>query len=141
MEFFLNGERVLMLAGECWYINANLPHKVENRGEANRVHLVVDCVVDDWLRSLVASASSRIESPIERAKDSINASSPEALQEFCSLVFADIALQERLRQVADKELFIDLVVRLGEESGCSFNADDVKDALREKRQAWIGRWV
>lgn len=49
--FFLNGERLLMNEGECWYINFNLPHRVENFGETDRIHLVVDCVVNDWLRS------------------------------------------------------------------------------------------
>jgi len=68
-------------------------------------------------------------------------SSPEALERFCSLVVADTGLQERLRQVADKKLFIDLVVRLGEQRGCSFNADDVTEALRAKRNAWNERWV
>lgn len=49
--FFLSGERVVMQEGESWYINFNLPHRVENFGETDRIHLVVDCVVNDWLRS------------------------------------------------------------------------------------------
>ncbi|MGA9997762.1 MAG: aspartyl/asparaginyl beta-hydroxylase domain-containing protein [Pyrinomonadaceae bacterium] len=49
--FFLNGERLLMNEGESWYINFNLPHRVENFGETDRIHLVVDCEVNDWLRS------------------------------------------------------------------------------------------
>jgi len=53
----------------------------------------------------------------------------------------DVAIQERLRQVADKELFIDLVVRVGEENGFVFNADDVQEAYRSKRRDWIERWV
>lgn len=141
VEFYLNGERVIMLAGECWYINANLPHKVDNHSDADRVHLVIDCMVDDWLRSLVASAGSHIEAPIEQSQVSANPSSPEALERFCDLVFADTGLQERLREVADKELFVGLVVRLGEQRGCSFNAEDVTEALRAKRNAWNERWV
>ncbi|MEK6299952.1 MAG: aspartyl/asparaginyl beta-hydroxylase domain-containing protein [Acidobacteriota bacterium] len=138
VEFYLNGEQVVMLAGECWYINANLPHKVENHSDMDRVHLVIDCVVDDWLRSLVASVSPRIEEPtplIERP------SSPEALEGFCSLVFEDVGLQQRLRQVSDKGLFTELVVRLGEERGYHFNRQDVAETLRAKRHAWIARWV
>jgi hypothetical protein len=45
-----------MEAGSCWYINANLTHRVANRGNADRVHLVVDCGVDDWLRDRFAEA-------------------------------------------------------------------------------------
>ena len=141
VEFYINGERIDMLAGECWYINANLPHKAENRGGTDRVHLVIDCVVDDWLRSLVALA--RPASEASNAANSVadRPSSPEALERFRGLVFDDVDLQERLRQVADRGLFIDLAVRLGEERGCSFNAQDVREALRANRRAWIERWV
>jgi aspartyl/asparaginyl beta-hydroxylase len=139
VEFYLNGERLVMLAGECWYINANLPHKVENRSDEDRVHLVIDCVVDDWLRSLVSSVSPRIDSPTRPSKE--KPSSPEALSRFCELVFQNVALQERLKQVSDKPLFIDLVVRVGEESGFSFNDQDVRETLRANRNAWIERWV
>lgn len=138
VEFYLNGEQLVMLAGECWYINSNLPHKVENHSDADRVHLVIDCVVDDWLRSLVASVTPRQETQapiIERT------SSPEALEEFCALVFEDADLQQRLRQVSDKRLFAELVVRLGEERGFRFNEQNVAEALRARRQVWIARWV
>ena len=142
VDFYLNGERVVMNAGECWYINANLPHKVENRGDSDRVHLVIDCKVDAWLRSLAASASERIEAPpASLASDDTRPSSPQALERFCDWVFEDVSLQERLREVMDQGLFIDLVLRLGEEHGFSFNAKDVDEALRANRRAWIERWL
>ena len=52
VAFFLAGERVPMQAGECWYLNLNLPHRVDNQSDHDRVHLVVDCLLDDWLRAL-----------------------------------------------------------------------------------------
>jgi len=142
VDFYLNGERVVMNPGECWYINANLPHKVENRSETDRVHLVIDCRVNDWLRSLAASASETVTSPsASPANDNGKPSSPEALDRFRDLVFEDVSLQQRLRQVSDRTLFVELVVRLGEECGFNFNARDVDDALRANRRAWIERWV
>lgn len=51
VRFFLDGERLLLNEGECWYINFNLPHCVENTGATDRIHLVIDCVVNDWMRS------------------------------------------------------------------------------------------
>jgi hypothetical protein len=57
VEFFVEDERIVMDAGTCWYINANLTHRVANRGDADRIHLVVDCGVDDWLRDQFASAA------------------------------------------------------------------------------------
>jgi len=56
-EFFVAGERVPMQPGECWYINISLPHRADNRGTTERVHLVVDVTVNDWLRNAVSMAS------------------------------------------------------------------------------------
>lgn len=56
VRFYLDGMRLVMAPGECWYTNVNLPHSVENRGTTDRIHLVIDCVVDDWLRDIFATA-------------------------------------------------------------------------------------
>ncbi|MHB9119626.1 MAG: aspartyl/asparaginyl beta-hydroxylase domain-containing protein [Burkholderiales bacterium] len=40
-------------AGECWYADFTKPHSFANRGETERVHMVLDCVLDDWLRGLL----------------------------------------------------------------------------------------
>lgn len=55
VEFYLNGERVMMNEGECWYVNTNLPHRVVNHSAADRIHLVIDCVVNDWVHDLFAA--------------------------------------------------------------------------------------
>ncbi len=60
VAFFLAGERVPMAVGECWYLNVNLPHRVENRSQIDRVHLVIDCVVNDWLAQFFREDSSRL---------------------------------------------------------------------------------
>ena len=52
VEFYVNDVRINMQPGECWYINANLPHRVANYGTEDRIHLVVDCVVNDWLKTV-----------------------------------------------------------------------------------------
>ncbi|HEX5221298.1 MAG TPA: GNAT family N-acetyltransferase [Verrucomicrobiae bacterium] len=58
VEFILNQTRVTMSEGECWYLNVNQPHRVANRGATDRVHLVADCVLNDWLRELLLSAAA-----------------------------------------------------------------------------------
>jgi hypothetical protein len=55
-EFLLNGSRIDMRAGDCWYVNVNHPHAVSNRGTVPRVHLVLDCVVDQWLDQTIRGA-------------------------------------------------------------------------------------
>ncbi len=52
VQFFLAGERVPMAVGECWYLNFNLPHRVENRSPIDRVHLVIDGTVNAWARAV-----------------------------------------------------------------------------------------
>jgi hypothetical protein len=53
VAFMHDGTRVDMQAGEAWYMDLNLPHAVHNAGGDPRVHLVVDCVINDWLRDLL----------------------------------------------------------------------------------------
>ena len=50
VEFFLDDERVIMQEGECWYLNLSLRHRVRNAGDTDRVHLVIDCLVNDWVK-------------------------------------------------------------------------------------------
>jgi quercetin dioxygenase-like cupin family protein len=55
VDFQLNHERVVMLEGECWYLKLSDPHSVANRGEADRVHLVIDALVNPWLKDVFQS--------------------------------------------------------------------------------------
>ncbi len=52
VEFYLQDERVPMQEGECWYLNLSLKHRVSNLGTEDRVHLVIDCRVNDWLKKM-----------------------------------------------------------------------------------------
>ena len=51
VQFFVNDEEVRMEVGDCWYINFNLPHEAKNNGTTDRVHLVLDCALDENIRS------------------------------------------------------------------------------------------
>lgn len=53
IEFFLGGARVVMNEGESWYLDLSLPHRVHNAGSLDRIHMVIDCVVNEWVRSLI----------------------------------------------------------------------------------------
>ena len=53
VTFLLDGEPVPMAEGEVWYLDLNRRHSVVNNGSSPRIHLVVDCVVDEWLRSVL----------------------------------------------------------------------------------------
>lgn len=51
--FYIENERIPLQEGESWYINANLPHRVSNEGPTDRIHLVVDCKVNNWLAQII----------------------------------------------------------------------------------------
>ncbi|CAN5588087.1 hypothetical protein BH10ACI3_BH10ACI3_21110 [soil metagenome] len=58
VEFILNDESVNMLPGEAWYMNVNFHHSVINGGGTDRIHLVVDCVVNEWMREMIEAQAA-----------------------------------------------------------------------------------
>lgn len=61
VEFYVENTRIDMRPGECWYINANLVHRVSNKGTTDRIHLVIDCQVNNWLSGLFDQADKHIK--------------------------------------------------------------------------------
>lgn len=51
VAFYVDGQNVPMRAGQVWYADFNLPHRVENGSPIDRVHLVMDCVPNEWLKN------------------------------------------------------------------------------------------
>ena len=133
VEFYVDGEQVIMLHGECWYLDLSRPHRVSNRGSTDRIHLVIDAIVNPWLEQMIAGgdeprrvavANGRIE--FERFREQVLSSPP---------------LASRLRAVADVEAFVALSVTLGSEAGCRFDGSDVRAAMHEGQQRWLAQWI
>jgi hypothetical protein len=61
VDFRLNGTRVVLEAGSCWYLRLSDPHSVANRGTEDRVHLVIDTVVNDWIGRVFTAAGPAID--------------------------------------------------------------------------------
>jgi hypothetical protein len=57
VDFLLNGTRVIMQPGELWYLRLADPHAVNNRGITDRVHLVIDATMNDWLANELRQAA------------------------------------------------------------------------------------
>lgn len=53
VEFLLDRRPVAMRPGELWYLRLSEPHAVTNRGATDRVHLVVEVRLNDWLLGLL----------------------------------------------------------------------------------------
>jgi hypothetical protein len=58
VEFYLNRSRIMLEAGSAWYLRLSDPHSVYNKGDTARVHMVIDAVVNDWLRTLLETAAA-----------------------------------------------------------------------------------
>lgn len=56
--FLLNGTRVVMDAGTAWVLRLADPHSVANRGTTDRVHMLVDLVMDAGLETMLREAAS-----------------------------------------------------------------------------------
>lgn len=58
IEFYLNNERIILNAGECWYLRLSDPHRVNNFSTEDRIHLVVDATVNDWITETFTEAAA-----------------------------------------------------------------------------------
>jgi len=132
VTFVVGGYRATMRPGECWYFNASLPHRVDNRGDCDRVHLVLDCEVNDWLRGLL---------PLDVTEPFDDAVQPVDFAEFYRVVLRDLDLQRALVEISDKDRFFARTVELGRERGYDFDAADVESAFAASRRAWLERWI
>ncbi|WP_425637556.1 aspartyl/asparaginyl beta-hydroxylase domain-containing protein [Algoriphagus yeomjeoni] len=56
VSFFVNNTKVKMQEGECWYLRLSDPHRVINEGESDRIHLVLDLKVNEWLSEILTKS-------------------------------------------------------------------------------------
>lgn len=116
VEFYVSGERIAMREGEAWYINFNLPHKIYNGGATDRIHLVIDCEVNDWVRSVFYARS---------------------FEQFREKVLDDPALQRELREAPDRQSLIPLLIERGMQHGFAFRATEVAASMDAARDDWM----
>ena len=59
LELYSNRRRVTMAPGETWFLDTSYPHRLYNGSPVDRIHLVIDCTVNDWVRSLFPPSFAR----------------------------------------------------------------------------------
>lgn len=123
VEFYVAGERLQLEEGSSYYVNVNLPHRITNRGEKARVHLIVDVEVNEWAHELVREARER-ESAIPRIPP------PErGFDDFAALVLEDAGLGEWLRSFSEPKEFVAATVDAARDRGFDVRQPDVEAAL------------
>jgi hypothetical protein len=133
VEFYLDGQPLKMNTGECWYIDFGRRHRVNNLGETDRIHLVLDCTVNDWLRSMIPFDSSTIQS---------SASNPETeFEKFRLAVLRDFTLQTTLRDVQSEDAFISLAMETAKKAGYTFTIGDLKAAMYKGKKVLSNKWM
>jgi hypothetical protein len=119
VEFYLAGERLLLEEGRCYYVNVNLPHRVNNGGASERVHLVIDATVDDWVHELFRQARA------EGWRTARCAPPPRGFEAFRDRIFQSRELREQLCAIDDRRQFLSGTVELGRAMGFQFTEADV----------------
>jgi hypothetical protein len=138
VDFRLEGRRIVMRAGECWYLNLSRPHAVRNRGTTDRIHLVIDGVVNPWLLDELARA---VPLTASQAGSAAAGSEPtgDDFDAFRARVLTDDALQRELRETVDRRAFDAAAIRIATDLGYSFTTADIDTALRSARRTWTER--
>ena len=103
VEFYLQEERVLMQEGQCWYLNLSLPHKVRNAGATARIHLVIDCQVNDWITTLFSKPAT-VYKTIDNTKPEKKYSGGEQLKIITQLKLMNTPVSLELAAKMEKEM-------------------------------------
>jgi len=59
VDFKVSGKRVIMNPGELWALDTSFLHKVSNFGSEERVHLVFDVNVNEWVTTILPPRNHR----------------------------------------------------------------------------------
>jgi hypothetical protein len=133
VDFLLDGRKVPMQAGECWFLDLSRPHRVENHGGSSRIHLVVDCCRGPWLEAQIVAGLA--DTPASRPSRG-----SEAFAAFSAHMHADPALQAELAAHENGATFVAAVLTAATARGYRFSHDDLRAAMSRGRSDWSAQW-
>jgi hypothetical protein len=131
VDFMLDGQRMPMAAGECWYLDLARPHRVDNRDTQTRIHLVLDCRPGAWLEQAIIDGVATTPSPLV---------GDQALEQFNALLAGDPQLCKSLQGLRDNEAFVARTLELAAERGLVFTREELRAAMRDGRRQWTEQW-
>ncbi|MGL6247436.1 aspartyl/asparaginyl beta-hydroxylase domain-containing protein [Pseudomonas sp.] len=131
VDFMLDGQRMPMAEGECWFLDLSRPHRVDNRDTQARVHLVLDCRPGVWLEQAIIDGVSTTPSP---------GMGDGTLLQFQRLVVSDLQLSKTLQGLPDTEVFITRTLELAAERGLVFSREELRAEMRNGRRRWNEQW-
>jgi hypothetical protein len=84
VQFVVDGSELSMKAGECWYADFNLPHSVAHHGKSDRIHLIIDCLRNEWSDALFKEAGYDFEHEIN-LREPDKATKKQMLDQFAKM--------------------------------------------------------
>lgn len=131
VDFWLDGQRIPMTAGECWFLDLSRPHRVDNRGAQPRIHLVIDCRPGPWLDQAIIDGLNTTPAATAGQSDFVR---------FQQRVETDPQLARTLQSLHDVDAFIECALALGAGQGLTFTREELRAAMRHGRRQWSEQW-
>jgi len=94
VTFCIDGEEIHFSRGDTWYLNAGRTHAVHNRSARSRIHLVLDCRVNAWLRRLFARAGLAPSAAPRFGEVAVGDNHPQASQRRALLRAPEITMAQ-----------------------------------------------
>jgi hypothetical protein len=103
--FTIENERINMNSGECWYLDVSLLHEVRNLDDEERIHLVMDCVRNDWWDNIFKELGivDQLDNPYARfniseliqMRDSLSSMEGDGASKVLSIIENEILLRQQ----------------------------------------------
>lgn len=133
VDFMLDGQRIPMAAGECWFLDLARRHSVHNRDRSVRIHLVVDCRPGPWVNRLIEAGL-----PLTPALGQGQAG--EAFAQFQQWLLHQPEASAELQALHDGEAFIQRTLAMAAAQGLVFDREHLRTAMRAGRARWSEQW-
>jgi len=133
VDFLLENRRVPMQAGECWFLDLDRAHSVDNHDSSPRVHLVIDVRPSPWL-------DAAIEAGLATTPAAGLGRFSAAFSDFAGWLARNPAASAQLQALNDGEAFIERTLALAAEQGFVFTRAQVRAAMRQGRSSWRDQW-
>lgn len=131
VEFVVAGRRLVLREGEAWYIDSSQPHRIDNRGTSDRIHLVIDGLANEWALNLLERGLS------EMVTETFEPAGVESFRQFGEMVFEDAELQGQLLAVADRGQFVEAVLAAAARRGYALEAAVVESEWNRRHREWL----
>jgi hypothetical protein len=135
VEFVVANRRLMLREGEAWYIDFSQPHRIDNRGASDRIHLILDGTLNEWAAALLQRSVEEI------VTETFEPAGAAGFRVFREMVFEDLQLQEEMLRAAERPRFLQAVVAAGAERGYGFGMAEVESILNQRRREWMERSV